>query len=107
MQDVPSTPSVGSEVAALWRSPEWRSLRGQRFGYCHSKLHLLQSEVELLEAPRDLLARGSDGPNERGAPLFCSALIAWRCLGSQSRKAPNACVKRFDRKQYHFSCMVH
>ena len=67
------------QMRSLWRhSPLWRSLKGQRFGYCHGEhalsAELLAARIPLSEPP----ALGESDANERGQPLYCAALLAWR-----------------------------
>jgi hypothetical protein len=55
-----------------------RSLRGLRFGYCHSTRGLdpglLARRIPLAEPP----ATGEEDTNEQSGQLYCSALLAWR-----------------------------
>ena len=67
------------ELRSLWRhSPLWRSLKGQRFGYCHGA-HTLSAELLASRMPpAEPPAQGESDTNERGEPLYCAALLAWR-----------------------------
>jgi len=69
------------QIRTLWRSSRWRSLRGQRFGYCASAAFIREENDGVPAAllrPNDVPTRGEEGEEERGEPMHCGVLLAWR-----------------------------
>jgi hypothetical protein len=65
------------------KSKNWRSLRGQRFGYCNGHVDLMNAGAESIAAlfarthQSEPFAQG-DTDWERGQHFYCSAVLAWK-----------------------------
>ncbi len=75
---------MGGGMRSLWmQSPRWRSLRGQRFGYCHGRVDLSRAGSAWAAAmaarthPQEPVAKGDVDDGERGQSFHCAALLAW------------------------------
>ena len=85
---LPDTSSVeqgGDAMRREWEtSADWRSLRGQRFGYCRGRVDVANvgpawaAAMAARTHPDDPVAPGDRDEGERSQDYHCAALMAWR-----------------------------